>query len=83
MHAATGTAAEIDCVLATRGRAMLDAARELFGALTPKDVSAADARRALIETGRACLAPPYLDCQCFLVLYLLLHQRSRYYALRD
>ena len=48
-------AKEIDRALAAHDRAMLDEAREPS---TPKAVSAADALRALIENGRACMVPP-------------------------
>ena len=75
MCAASQTEAEIGCVIAARDQAIMDEAQELFGASTPED-----ARRGLVERGRACLAQGYQDGLTYLVLDFELQKRSRYYA---
>ena len=71
---ATETVAEIDSVIAARDRAIMDEARELSDAST-----LADARRILVQRGRACLARGS-DGLNYLVLDFALQKRSRYYA---
>ena len=53
-------------------------AQEFFGASTPEE-----ARRVLVERGRACLAQGYQDGLTYLVLDFELQKRSRYYAFED
>ena len=74
---ATETVAEIDRVIAARDRAIMDEARELSDAST-----LADARRILVQRGRACLARGS-DGLNYLVLDFALQKRSRYYAFED
>jgi hypothetical protein len=79
VRAATEMVAEIDRVIAARDRAIMDEARELFGASTPED-----ARRVLVTHRRACLAQGGQDRHCYLVLnFALQKKRSRYYAFED
>ena len=78
VRAATEMVAEIDRVIAARNRAIMDEARELFGASTPED-----ARRVLVTHRRACLAQGGQDRHCDLVLNFALQKRSRYFAFED
>ena len=78
VRSATETVAEIDRVIAARNRAIMDEARELFGASTPEA-----ARSFLVIRGRACLAQGGQDRHWYLVLDFELQKRSRYYAFQD
>ena len=78
VRSATETVAEINGVIAARNRAIMDEARELYGAETPPD-----ARSSLVLHGRACLAQGGQDHHWYLVLDFELQKRSRYYAFQD
>ena len=76
--AATQTEAEIDRVLQARHRAILDEARDSFGASTPED-----ARLRLVQAGRACVVTGSRGRLNYLVIGGQLQKRSRYYIFRD
>ena len=76
--AATQTEAEIDRVLEARDRAILDEARDSFGASTPED-----ARLRLVQAGRACVVTGSRGRLNYLVIDGQLQKRCRYYIFRD
>ena len=76
--AATQTEAEIDRVLEARAQAILDEARDSFGASTPED-----AIPSLVQAGRACVVTGSRGRLNYLVIDGELQKRSRYYIFRD
>ena len=90
VRSATEMAAEIDRVIAARERAIMDEAREVFGASMPEDMAEdarpktlEDARRILIMQRRACLTQGLQDRHYYLVFDFELQKRSQYYAFSD
>ena len=74
VRSATETAAEIDRVIAARDRAIMDEAREIFGASMPEDLpenarpkTPEDARRIIIMHRRACMTQGWQDRRYYLV----------------
>ena len=76
--AATQMEAEIDRALESRAAAILDEARESFGASTPED-----ARLRLVQAGRACVVTGSRGRLNYLVIDGQLQKRSRFYIFRD
>ena len=85
VRSATETVAEIDRVIAARDRAIMDEARELFGASMPEDAPL-DAKTPAVSSLSAAAPVWRMAGQSrhwYLVLDFELQKRSRYYAYHD